>query len=122
MADDSSSPATLDLNSHKPEPSTPIPNLNPLSTPPPQQQLSQSQVASYAPGSLVPNLPPQPPFRPGMQFTQASNFQNPNSGVPPPGSMQPPNGMRPFTPMANGYPGIHGVPPLASLIEKRCKA
>ncbi|KAH0883947.1 hypothetical protein HID58_060043 [Brassica napus] len=128
MADDSSSPATVDPNSHKPGPSTP----NPLSTPPPQQQLSQPQIAPldptkppifqpgppYAPsGSLVPNLPPPPPFRPGVQFTQASNYQTPNSGVPPPpppppGSIPyPGQPMRPFTPMANGYPGIHGVPP-----------
>lgn len=68
-----------------------------------------------------------------MQFTQAANFQNPNSGVPPPGVhsggvMAPPGsmpyqsqpgqlpnpaGMRPFP--ANGYPGIHGVAPPGSM-------
>ncbi|CAH8384383.1 unnamed protein product [Eruca vesicaria subsp. sativa] len=135
MANDSSSPATVDPNSHKPDPSTPIPipnpnpnpNPNPLPTPPPppQQHSQPPQIATpifqppYAPppGSLVPNLPPPPQFRPGMQFNQAPNFQNPNSGVPPPPggvmaayqSQQP--GMRPFTTMANGYPGVHAVPP-----------
>ncbi|KAL0888978.1 hypothetical protein Bca101_012961 [Brassica carinata] len=114
MADDSSSPATVDPSSHKPEPST---NLNPLSTPPPQQQqhpLDPTKPPIYQPGppqipgSLVPNLPPPPPFRPGVQFP---NFQNrvPPPGVnPPPGSMPyPGQPVRPF----NGYPGIHGVPP-----------
>lgn len=152
MADgDASSPATGDLKSQKLEATTPIsipnPNPNPSPTPPPPQQHSQQpQVAalvqpvppgppylapSQIPGSLVPtNLPPPPPYRPGMQFTPVANFQNPSSGVPPPGvnSMGPPGsmpptyqaqpgqlqnqpGMRPFQPMANGYPGIHGVAP-----------
>lgn len=148
MADDSSSPATGDPNPQKPEPTTPIPipNPNPSPTPPPSQQHSQPQVPtliqplppgppyappSQIPGSLVSNLPPPPPFRPGMQFAPVANFQNPNSGVPPPGvnsmatpgsyQLQPgqqlPNqaGMRPFQPMTNGYPGIHGVPPPGSM-------
>ncbi|XP_010417962.1 PREDICTED: RNA-binding protein 25-like [Camelina sativa] len=140
MADgDSSSPATGDLNSQKPEPTTSIPIPNPSPTPPPPPQQHPPQVAAlvqsvppgppYAPPSQIPvptNLPPPPPFHPGMQFNPVANFQNPSSGVPPPGvnsmgvpgSMpqyqgQPPNqaGMRPFQPMANGYPGIHGVAP-----------
>ncbi|KAG7657932.1 PWI domain superfamily [Arabidopsis suecica] len=131
MADESSSPATGDPNSQKPESTTPIsipnPNPNPSLTPPPPQLHSQPPVAPlvppgppYAPPAQIPssllptNLPPPPPFRPGMQFTPVANFQNPSSGVPPPGSMpqyQPQPGMRPFQPMANGYPGIHGVAP-----------
>ncbi|KAF8046127.1 hypothetical protein N665_4007s0002 [Sinapis alba] len=114
MADDSSSPATVDPNSHKPDPSTPIPNPNPqpqvASLDPTKPQIFQPYAPPpQIPASLVPNLPPPPPqFRPGMQqFTQVPSFQNP---IPPPGSMpyqsQPPNGMRPFTPMPNGYPGI----------------
>ncbi|CAF2075665.1 BnaC01g43120D [Brassica napus] len=120
MADNSSSPATVDPNSHRPEPSTPIPNPNPP-TPPPQQhpqpfdptkpqifQPGPPYAPPQIPGSLVPNLPPPPQFRPGMQFPQVPNFQNP---IPPPGSMPyqsqpPPNGMRPFTPMPNGYPAV----------------
>ncbi|KAG7585173.1 PWI domain [Arabidopsis thaliana x Arabidopsis arenosa] len=145
MADESSSPATGDLNSQKPEPTTPIPipnpNPNPSLTPPPSQHHSQPQVApliptgppytppSQIPGSLLPtNLPPPPPFRPGMQFTPAGNFQNPSSGVPPPGvnsmaaqgsmpQYQPQPGMRPYQPMANGYPGIHGVAPPPGLLR-----
>ncbi|KAL1192063.1 RNA-binding motif protein 25 [Cardamine amara subsp. amara] len=153
MADDSSSPATGDPNSQKPEPTTPIPipnpnpNPSPTPPPPPQQQHSQPQVAtliqpippgppyapSQIPGSLVSNLPPPPPFRPGMQFPPVGNFQNPNSGVPPPGvnsmvapgsyQLQPgqqlPNqaGMRPFQPMTNGYPGIHGAMPPPGLLR-----
>ncbi|CAH8256392.1 unnamed protein product [Arabidopsis lyrata] len=149
MADESSSPATGDLNSQKPEATTPIPipnpNPNPSLTTPPPQHHSQPQVAalippgppytppSQIPGSLLPtNLPPPPPFRPGMQFTPAGNFQNPSSGVPPPGvnsmavpgsmpqyQLQPPNqpGMRPYQPMANGYPGIHGVAPPPGLLR-----
>ncbi|CAN7111334.1 unnamed protein product [Brassica rapa subsp. narinosa] len=117
MADNSSSPATADPNSHKPEPSTPIPNPNPPQQQqhpqpldPTKPQIFQPGPPPYAPpqipGSLVPNLPPPPQFRPGMQFNQVPNFQNP---IPPPGSMPyqsqpPPNAMRPFTPMPNGYP------------------
>ncbi|WZY72592.1 hypothetical protein YC2023_004832 [Brassica napus] len=145
MADNSSSPATADPNSHKPEPSTLIPNPNPPQQQqhpqpldPTKPQIFQPGPPPYAPpqipGSLVPNLPPPPQFRPGMQFNQVPNFQNP---IPPPGSMPyqsqpPPNAMRPFTPMPNGYPAA--PPPggdtddhrvfshTASLIEKRCKA
>ncbi|CAN8244951.1 unnamed protein product [Cochlearia groenlandica] len=125
MANDSSSPAKGDPNSHKPDAATPIPNPNPSPTPP------QVVTLPYQiPGS---NLPPPPLFRPGMQFTQVPSFQNPNSGaVPPPpppggvmaapgaipyqGQIPNPAGMRPFQPMANGYPGVHGVaPPPGSL-------
>ncbi|KAG2317133.1 hypothetical protein Bca52824_020255 [Brassica carinata] len=113
MAGDSSSPATLDPNSHKPEPSTPIPipnpNPNPSQQPQPLDPTKPQIFQPYAPppqipGSLVPNLPPPPQFRPGMQFTQVPSYQNPPGSMPYPGP-QPPNGMRPFTPMANGYPG-----------------
>ncbi|KFK40809.1 hypothetical protein AALP_AA2G043700 [Arabis alpina] len=140
MADDSSSPATGVPNSLKSEPTTPIPNpnpnpiSNPSPTPPPQVSALDPTTQTplfqpYAPPSQIPGslLPPPPPFRPGMQF--APNFQNPNSGVPPPGGgvMAPPGsmptyqpqpgqlpnqaGMRPFPTMPNGYQGIHGVAP-----------
>ncbi|KAJ0254579.1 Splicing factor PWI domain-containing protein / RNA recognition motif [Hirschfeldia incana] len=116
MADDSSSPATVDPNSHKQEQSTPIPNPNPNPNPsqpqqhpqpldPTKPQIFPPYAPPQIPGSLVPNLPPPPPqFRPGMQFTQVPNYQNPPGSMPYQ-SQPPPNGLRPFTPMPNGYPG-----------------